>query len=314
MPDLNEIECDLVRERDALRTHMSALGGDLRPARLIDGAMAQMTGGDLAAAVGPALRSPKVPLALAGLGISWFAAQMATTKASPRIHPASSSPSYDPSDTGSVQGFRRPTMDGPEMAEFDARLRAADAASTGRFGTETYEGDTDMTTSNHTENPSLRDRAYASAEVLRGKIEDGMGNLPNGAKARIRAAREAAINAQAQAEHHASRAATATKQTAQENPLLIGALVFAAGAALAAALPRTSVENRSIGAHRDRLFDEADRVFREEVENAKVLARDTVAKGQEQVKDTIGSVADTVSEKAQDMKSGNGRPKVAAHG
>ena len=152
-----------------------------------------------------------------------------------------------------------------------------------------------MTTSDHV-SPTLRDRAYASAETLRSKIEDGMDTLPDAAKARVRAAREAAINAQSSFEDQARRAAATAKQTAQENPLLIGALTFAAGVAIAAALPRTSVENRSIGAHRDRLFDEADRVFRDEVEKAKATARNTIAKGQENVKDTIGNVADTVSQ------------------
>jgi gas vesicle protein len=189
---------------------------------------------------------------------------------------------------------------------FTARLDAAEAERPGRFGTETYEGDLEMTNVDpHTtapQSPTLRERAYASAEVLRSTIEDGLDTLPDAAKARIRAAREAAISAQSQVDYHARRAASAARETARENPLLLGALAFAAGAVVAAALPRSSVENRTIGAQRDRLFDEADRVFRAEVAAAKSAARDAMAKGQSKVKEAIGDAADAVRDTAEEMK------------
>ena len=110
----------------------------------------------------------------------------------------------------------------------------------------------------------IGDRARASVDALRALIEDGLDGLPEAARERIRKARAAAIAAQAEVEARARAATDAARTTASDNPLLVGALAFAAGAAIASLLPRTSVENRTIGAHRDRLFDEAERIYREE--------------------------------------------------
>ncbi|MEJ6392172.1 hypothetical protein V8J82_02830 [Gymnodinialimonas sp. 2305UL16-5] len=302
MPDLTEIEQDVARDRDALRSQIHALGGQLRPNRLVETATAQITQSGTVGALGPILKSSTMPLAVTGLGLSWLAAKLATrsSAAPPKV-------AYDTASHPTATGFRTPEPDGPDMAEFDTRIRQADAATPGRFGTETYQGETEMTYSDaHT--PTLRERAYASADALRHGIEDGLDNLPDAARVRIRGAREAAINAHSQAEYHARRTAAAARQTAHDNPLLIGALAFVAGAALAAALPRSSVENRAIGAHRDRLFDEADRIFREEVEKAKTVAKEAVARGQEQVKETIEATADNVSQAAEQMKSTKSTP------
>jgi hypothetical protein len=108
------------------------------------------------------------------------------------------------------------------------------------------------------------EKANASLDALRARIDQGLDDLPEEARLRVRRAREAAMNARAEVEAKTRMAADAARGTARENPLLIGALAFAAGAALAAALPRTSVENRTIGAQRDQLFDEAERIYREE--------------------------------------------------
>lgn len=107
-------------------------------------------------------------------------------------------------------------------------------------------------------------QAKASLEGLRARIDDGLDGLPEAARDRVRKARSAALAAQAEVEARARDAAAAAKTTARENPLLVGALAFAAGAAIAALLPRTSMENRTLGAHRDRLFDEAERIYTEE--------------------------------------------------
>ncbi|MBF9044337.1 hypothetical protein HKCCE4037_13420 [Rhodobacterales bacterium HKCCE4037] len=301
MPDLKTIESELERDRAALRAEIAAVGEELRPARIVETVASQIGLGR--SGVGPILSDPKMPMALTGLGLSWLTANLLTRRPAPR--PAAV---YDDRPTHTAPGFRDTRPEPASIANFDARVRAADAADTaGRFGTETYnsEGEPLMSTDIQATNPTLRDRAYASVDSLKSRIEDGLEHLPDAAKSRIRAAREAAIEAHGQVEYHARRTATAARQTARENPLLVGALAFAAGALVAATLPRTSAENRAVGAHRDRLFDEADRVFREEVEKAKLAARDAVAKGEEHVKEQIEAAADSVGEAAKNAKSGS---------
>jgi hypothetical protein len=76
-------------------------------------------------------------------------------------------------------------------------------------------------------------------------------------------------------------------------PLAAGALAFAAGAAIAAALPRTQMEDDYFGERSDQFLEDAERLFEEE--RAK-LGR--VAKA------TADEAKAVMSEKADGMKEG----------
>ena len=74
--------------------------------------------------------------------------------------------------------------------------------------------------------------------------------------------------------YRAPRAAIAARQRLiEDRPVVAGAVAFAVGAGLAAALPRTLAEDRLFGAERDRLVDHAQAVLRAE----RLRASDVVA-------------------------------------
>ena len=92
-----------------------------------------------------------------------------------------------------------------------------------------------------------------------------------------------------------------------EYPLVAGALAFAAGAAVAALLPRTRMEDRAVGTYSDRLMAEAERIFAEEksraasalraaADEAGKVARDAVADVKRDVKEGAERVADRASD------------------
>ena len=141
-------------------------------------------------------------------------------------------------------------------------------------------------------------KAKATVERLRTRIDDGLETLPEAARERVRKARRAAIAAQAEVEARARETASAARQTARENPLLVGALALAAGAAVAALLPRTSVENRTLGAHRDRLFDEAERIYKEERARLSAATAEAIEDGAQAVEDRMQT--DAPSHKSED--------------
>lgn len=294
MADLSRIERELEADRAAFRASLTSVGGKLTPRRLVNAATSVAAGSGQYALIraGAVARQNKGPLALLGAALSWMAMRAAiegTGVAAGQLPRAS----FAKGSTATTGGS---SLASPLTPEFDARIASADRAAPGRFGTETFEGEIDMTTHSPTDTESVKNRAYAAVADLRTRIEDGLDGLPDEAKARVRKAREAAIEAQEGLQARAASAARAARQTAQDNPLLIGILAFAAGAAIAAALPRTSVENRTIGSHRDRLFDEADRVLREETSKLKRQAEVAVAKGQEKAKDVIASTAEKAGE------------------
>lgn len=277
MSNTKRIEAELAADRDLLRAQLNTFKADFAPAELV-GRATSVLGGLGDGAVATARRNPG-PLAVTGAGLAWMAVKAVARTTGPRA-------SYDDTPKATAPGLSQPA---PPMQGFDARVVAADQAmkadETGLY----QKGDTSMTDTKTTPLSHAKERLYETTEGLRARLDEGLDGLPDGAKDRIRQAREAAISVQARAEAEAARAAQAARTTAHDNPLLVGGLALAVGAALAMLLPRTQVEDRTIGAHRDRLFDEADRIFREEKAKLQGAAEEMVAEGQRRVKETLAS-------------------------
>jgi hypothetical protein len=137
----------------------------------------------------------------------------------------------------------------------------------------------------------VSDSAAAASERaarMRERLAHGTEQMSASARERVIAARERAMDAYSQADESMRRNLRRGSQAAgdffEEQPLVAGALAVAVGAALAAALPRTRYEDEYLGAYRDDLFDEAERIFHEErgklerVANAAVDEAGNIAK------------------------------------
>lgn len=116
-------------------------------------------------------------------------------------------------------------------------------------------------------------RTRASAEDLRNRLYEGTNNLSEAAKKRVVEAREAAYRAQSEFERSVRSSSKQLVDYFDEQPLVAGALALAFGAALGAALPRTETEDRALGETSDQLLEEAERVFREEIEKAEDMTQ-----------------------------------------
>ena len=112
----------------------------------------------------------------------------------------------------------------------------------------------------------LRDKAMA----LTDRLLHGTEGFSDEAKARILAARRAAHDARVSAEAAMLRGRQVAGNLFDDQPLVVGGLALAIGAAIGGALPRTRIENDQMGASRDQLFADAQAVFRDE--RAKAMA------------------------------------------
>ncbi len=121
---------------------------------------------------------------------------------------------------------------------------------------------------------------------MHSKIAEGTEHLSEEARKRVVAARRKAIEARRAAYRSARRGADVISDFYDRQPLVVGALALAAGAALAGALPRTRTEDEYLGERSDHLFDEAERIFAEE---SKKLSRVVAA-----AKDEAMNIADEV--------------------
>ena len=134
---------------------------------------------------------------------------------------------------------------------------------------------------------SVGSNASHAARVTADRAARARERLARGTEDLSEAARERVINARARAVEMARRAETAarrnyarsrdfTQDFIEEQPLVAGALAVAVGAALAGALPRTRQEDELLGATRDDLFDEAERIFQEERQKVERVAQAAV--------------------------------------
>ena len=132
------------------------------------------------------------------------------------------------------------------------------------------------------------------------RIAEGTEAMSEQARERVIAARRKAIEMQQSAARSMSDGTDAAADFYDRQPLVVGALALAIGAALGGALPRTKAEDDMMGAHSDDLFDQAERIFEEEKTKAMSVA--------ESVKDEVKDIA---AETKADLDSGAPEDKSA---
>jgi hypothetical protein len=121
--------------------------------------------------------------------------------------------------------------------------------------------------------------ASSTAADARARISEGTEALSREARARVLAAREAALDARERAEKSWRKGQEVAVHAFENNPLAMGTVAMALGAVLGSALPRTDIENRTMGDESDRLYGEAERIFREETVKASRAAKKATTGG-----------------------------------
>jgi hypothetical protein len=77
----------------------------------------------------------------------------------------------------------------------------------------------------------------------------------------------------------------------QDNPLTVGTVTLAIGAAVALSLPRTQKEDQWLGESRDRLVDQAKATVKEIMPKTKEIAGEITQAARESVKEHISGCA-----------------------
>lgn len=307
MTDMRQIERDLDHSQQALTDTLGQLRDRLAPEALTrDGlAVLQSQGTAFLGAVDRAIRTTPGGFALAGLGLALIAygnrqSHSATREPRPESlarwedegGPAMDEPIPEPkletSELWSVRLRRLRARASARLADLEAA--AADQAHTLRDGI--------ADTAGHT-----RDFAAEKATLLRdyvadtkATLADGLGDLSDAAQKRILATRESAWAAMQQGERLARQGAARSGQMITDHPLLSAAVGLGLGAALAAALPRSRMEDRRFGAESDRLMAEAARMLREERARLSEAAQGVGAELGDATRDAVSRVADRAAD------------------
>lgn len=233
-----EIEGAVERTRSDVAGTLDALRDKLLPSQMIDEVVdravtyAKGSGGAaFARNLGTAVRDNPLPVVLIGAGIAWLLlARGGEGAASP--------------DAGRTP----PWQDRPDAGRDGGRSRAASmAGGVGDAATRAGALVADKATRAVSAVSSLGDTL---AGVV-GSAQDMAGSLGERAVETAGALRAGAGVAGAQVSAAASRAAERWEEVAEAQPLLLGVLGLAVGAAIGAALPRTPLEDRLLGESRD---------------------------------------------------------------
>lgn len=134
---------------------------------------------------------------------------------------------------------------------------------------------------------------YASA--VQRRLSEGTEHLSEEARDRIAAARARAMDARDEAARRFGDSAERATDFYDNHPLVVGAVAFALGAAIAGALPRTRIEDEYVGGYSDELYDEAERIYSEEVDKAQKV----VQAGMDEAKNVASDLGDDVRDAAQ---------------
>lgn len=346
MTDMTDIERGLDRDRQALAETLNQLRGRIAPEALARDGMA------LAGAAGRAVRANPAGFAVAGVGLAliaygFYRQSAATGKTSGKTmdRPAAARP--EPlarwEDEGGATAFApqqpnpaaaRPQMAHSQMTEapeadddgWVVRLRDLQQGARARLQ--------DLETAASREAAALRDglndgrsalRDYAAeqsalaSDYLRDRravLAEGLHDLSDSARQRIIAAREKAWEAAERAEAAARDGLRRGGQAASDHPLLAAAISLGIGAATAALLPRSRIEDDAFGAESDRLMAEAARLLQDERARLAQVAETAGAELGVAARSALNRVAERTQEEMRRQHTGHTaghRPNGTAH-
>jgi hypothetical protein len=290
----SEIERDIEYDRSRLTENLEALQDRFS----VDGVLGELGeqfrtyGADIGQTISRTVRDNPAAVAMTGIGLAWlvFGGKSGDDRRSGRLdRRAHRGGSSYPADRSHVVSRPDPRMKGgtvgvPDWVQMDDDDSLSDrvsrtAAATDRAARGAAENLTSrasavrsaaseraesVASSVSESSEAVRDRA----ERLRKRLAEGTEHFTEEARARVVEAREAAVDARRRASAALSVKAGQASDAYDRQPLMIGALALAVGAAIGGALPRTRTEDDWVGDYSDDLMHRAERIFEHEREKA----------------------------------------------
>ena len=215
-----ELEREIGRTRADIDMTLTAIQERLSPGRLLDQVLdyTKENGGAFAGNLGRSVRDNPLPVALLGIGLGWL-------MFGGRRH------------DGDMERYTGAPDYGYPVHSGEAVLQGEGIDRVGIQQTE-YVGDAGAD-----EGPGLLEAGKNKAR----EWTEGARHVAGSAGAGVRSARSGAVNAAARVRERARNATSSAGHFMEENPLVVGALAVAAGAALGALLPSTAREGQLMG-------------------------------------------------------------------
>lgn len=313
----DEIERDISQERAQMsdsinnlqkKFSVEAIVGDL-------GTMFRDQGGDLANAVSKTVGRNPAAVALVGVGLAWLfigqnRQQSNRTSDDPWADRQRQRGSYDKWDRqGANWG---PKDDESDRGEFwygndqGARQRKEQGrslAGDGQYRNSMGDGSTGMMGKVQNAAGAVGDAMSGAASSvghaahdLTDRLSHGLEGFSDEARDRVMAARRAAHDARDASAAAMQRGKQAATNLFEDQPLVVGALAVALGAAMGGALPHSKIEDDALGDSSDRLFAEAQALYRAERDKAMAAVRMAASDVKHEIQEAGDDLADLAPE------------------
>jgi len=245
-----EIERDAEATRADLDRTVEALKEKMTPQNIASEVMTHARNtpaAQRAIRLGHQAQDNAVPLALMGAGIAWM---MFNRSRSHETRSFSYETDYVDYDGGPDSGYLGSDYE-PENASRTGALRQKVRGAAG----------------------SAKQAIGERTDRAKQAVSSARETLSSTAASAADRARGLAGTARQQAVHYGHRAEETFMETLEREPLIIGALGVAVGAAVGLALPSTPLEDRYVGPLRDKAWDEGKSRAKEGLQQAKEVAR-----------------------------------------
>jgi hypothetical protein len=307
----NKTSAELEREVEAQRNRVEARIGEIKdrlsPGQLLDEALSytKSGGAQFASNLGQQALANPLPVALIGVGLAWLMAPNAGGSASHAASPSYDDESYPYARAG-AGGLRRVSHSaddtGQWWSEFETdtgdvyKARSTEQGSrSGHFTDKAGRIFSGFIDDAGNRIRQFQDEAGNTLGDAQGWANHSWHDLQRGIGHAMHGVRSAASSAMSGTRHLGSGMQSQSDQFARQisslfdqQPLIAGALAFAAGAALGAALPHTEGEDKLVGEQADDLRDKAGRSAKKLYEKGKAQA---------------GEALDNVREKTEEIYS-----------
>lgn len=286
-----EIERDVENTRARLTGTLDQLKDRAQPGQLFEQALdyAKQSGGaDLARNLGQQMRDNPLPLLLIGAGIGWL--MLGGSNNNRRTDTRDNGAGYVPAATMSKDGAWPEDDRGADNTRSVAGTSIPVSSTTGRSTAGQSVGGRATASaaagSAGEAAGSLRDSIAGAVESAGQVLGNAYDRVSDAAGSTADSASDAARQARERASHLSQDARQGMRSgvgwLVSEQPLVLGALGLAVGAAIGALLPGTEAEDRLMGETRDRLVGQA---------------RETAEQGYERVKETAGEQLEQAKQK-----------------
>jgi ElaB/YqjD/DUF883 family membrane-anchored ribosome-binding protein len=210
------------------------------------------------------IRENPVPAAMIGIGLGWLMMSAQRNSERSRWRESGYDPDYDyRSDSGTPEGYY--------SGRYDSR------------GGGYYYGDADQHQERSGRISQAKERVGEAVSTAKDRVGEAVGqardkaseltqNVQRRASELTDGVRERAGDLGEQTRYRTRQAVTGLQHTMEENPVALGAVALAVGAAIGILLPETQAENRWMGDARDQIVDRVQSTGQDIAQKAKSVA------------------------------------------